>query len=149
MKLYIRSTQNVNASSDESDFDLMDGHKYRISAGTPGDYVGDYDENLAEEVSKGYEVYYTDDPFEAIKTWFACEKRHRHDAAIQTNKKQYAQKLIDCAYDNMEEIERLAQTSGYKFSYLQNSIESQYNKGTYFMETKYGYPDQVSPFSFG
>lgn len=148
MKLYIRSNQNINASFDDDD-DFMNGHKYMISAGTPGDYMGDYDEKLAEEVSKGYEVYYTDDPFEAIKTWFACEKRHRHDAAIQTNKKKYAQELIDCAAINIDEIEELAQTSGYKFSYLQNSIKSQYDNGTYFMENKWEYPDQVSPFSFG
>ena len=76
---YLKASSNVLASDDEWRLPKpIGGYKRRLR--------GDYDEELAEYVSKGSTERNFDDPGKAVEAWFKLEQKHRGDVAIMCEK---------------------------------------------------------------
>ena len=140
MKRYIRSSD---------DYDMMHGSRYKVEGGPAGDYVGDYDENLAEYVrQEPFKTVYTDDPREAINAWFIAEEKYPADAAIMTNKPEYEMALCRWVVENEPEFKQMYNSHNcpYEYSWLIKTAKYYTNRAGGFYE--YGYPDQIAPFSY-
>lgn len=143
MKRYIKS-------SDDEYYDLMHGYKYKVNGGPAGDYVGDYDEDLAAYHSqKAFETVFTNDPREAIKAWFTAEDRFPSDAAIMTNRPEYEMELCRWVIENEDEFRHMytAHRCPYKYDWLIDCANRHSTRAGGFY--KYDLPDQISPFCYG
>ena len=143
MKRYIRS----NSDFDDLAWDVMHGCKYRVFGGPLGDYVGVYDEGLAEYHSqKSGKVTCTDDPKEAIEAWFALEDRFPYDAAITADSIDSAKELCTWVVDNEQEFQQMynAVDCPYKYEWLYNGAVKYSQR-----PSLAGRGDVVEPFSFG
>lgn len=141
MKRYIKSSD---------DYDMMHGSKYMVEAGPAGDYIGDYDEDLAAYHSqKSFETVFTDNPEEAIEAWFIAEERYPSDAAIMTNKPEYEMELCRWVINNEPEFREMydSHRCSYKYEWLVETAEYHADHADGFY--KYGFPDQISPFCYG
>lgn len=143
MKRYIRSSDDW--------YDAMQGCKYRVDGGPSGDYVGDYDEELASYHSqKGFESVYTNDPKTAIDAWFKAEDMYPSDAAIMTNKPEYEMELCRWVIENEDKFRTmyLAHRCPYKYDWLIDRANDHKDRAGGFY--KYDdFPDQISPFCYG
>lgn len=141
MKRYIKS-------SDE--YDYMRGSKYKVAGGPVGDYVGDYDEDLANYYSqKSFNTVYTNDPKKAIEAWFKAEDMYPSDAAILTNKPEYEMELCRWVIENEDTFRNmyLAHRCPYKYEWLIDCANDHKDRADGFY--KYDFPDQISPFCYG
>ena len=132
------------------DYDLMGGYKYYVDGGPQGDYVGDYNEELAEYYSqKPFDTVYTNDPREAIEAWFVAEEKFPIDVAIFTNKPEYEMELCRWVIENEPEFKQMydSHRCPYKYDHLIEwaGYHTDHAGGFY----KYGFPDQISPFCYG
>lgn len=140
MKRYIRSSGDWD--------DIMGGCKYRVVGGPAGDYAGDYDEEFAKYYGqKPFKTVYTDDPKEAISSWFTAESKFPMDAAIFTNNDQYARELCQWVVDNESNFNAMYEQSNcsYKYEYLMQYAEKYANK----TQIHNDFPDQIMPFCYG
>lgn len=144
MKRYVKSSF---PDSFDADYYPMQGYKYWVTGGPSGDYIGDYDEDLAKYYSqKPPKDVWTNDPEEAIFTWFKIESKFPIDAAIYTDKDQYARELCQWVVDNPDTFQKMYNrvNCSYKYDYLFDGAVKYANK------SQIGkYADQIFPFSFG
>lgn len=148
---YLKASSNVLASDDDDEWTPYP-KTYKVSGGYSGDYVGDYDEELAEYVSKGSTERNFDDPGKAVEAWFKLEQKHRGDVAIMCEKRDDAVRLLDWCDRNRDFIEdwHSKYNCPYKLEWILDGIDKNLDNGCkYFYEDKYGYGDQISPFSYG
>lgn len=146
-----RLVKPVKASSIDDEW-IPYPKTYKVSGGYSGDYVGDYDEELAEYVSKGSTERNFDDPGKAVEAWFKLEQKHRGDVAIMCEKRDDAVRLLDWCDRNRDFIEdwHSKYDCPYKLEWILDGIDKNLDNGCkYFYEDKYGYGDQISPFSYG
>ena len=142
MKRYIKSNED---SWDE--YSPTQGYKYWVCGGPVGDYVGDYNEDLADYFGKApFKDVRTNDPEDAIFAWFKAESMHHMDAAIYTDKDQYAQELCQWVVDHEDTFEKMYNRvdCGYKYEYLLDGAKKYANKSQIGQ-----YTDQIFPFCYG
>ena len=100
-------------------------------------------------------VLRTDDPREAIEKWVDISHDNPTMAAIDTTRREYAYKLIDYAYKNMEWLNDLCHKKRcpYTWAYINDGVGTKYQTGCdTFHETEINgeyYPDQIYPFCLG
>lgn len=96
--------------------------------------------------------YNTDSPAEAIEDWFRVNQKCPMETTIYMWDKNDAIALIDYAYDHMDWVLDLADQYNcqIKKEYLEKWIISERDrKCSGFLGKVDGFPDSVSPFSFG
>lgn len=138
MKKYIRS---------DDEYSFMEGYKYRVLGGPSGDYMGDYNEELAEYYSQEpAKDCLTNDPKKAISAWFKIESKYPMDAAIYTDKDEYARQLCQWVVDNEDTFQNMYNQVNchYKYDYLFDGAVKYADK-----KQIGGYEDQIFPFCFG
>lgn len=139
MKRYIKSSKDENLD-----------YKYKVDGGPQGDYIGDYDEDLAKYYSqKSFKTVRTNDPKEAIEAWFKAEDRFPSDAAIFAYNAEDEMALCRWVIDNEDTFRNmyLAHRCPYKYEWLIECANEHKDKasGIYM----YDFPDQISPFCYG
>lgn len=126
MKRYIRSSD----VDDYDEYDPYQGHMYYVSY--------------------GYNHKYTDNPKQAITIWFQQAKKNPMDCAIMAKWRKGAVDIVNTATPELLTTLYEKYDCPYKLEYLIEGAEKQRQNGCkYFLENKYGYGDQVEPFSFG
>ena len=141
----------IRASEDEEIYSILRGYKYLVIGGPSGDYMGDYDEGLAEYYSQpAPKDLRTNSPKEAIQKWLDIESKYPMDAAIMTNYPEYAQEVCQWVVDNEPEFRRMYDSSNchYKYDYIYNGAVKYSNKVQCNIKYK-DMADQIFPFCYG
>jgi len=144
MKISVLATTD---EFEEYEYSLMNGYKYWVTGGPSGDYMGDYDEDLAAYYSQpSAKDTRTNSPEEAVFAWFKLESMYPMDAAIYTNRDAYARELCQWAVDNEATFRKMYNRVDchYDYEYLLRGAMEYANK-TQIRE----YEDQIFPFCYG